>query len=158
MTHILFVCLGNICRSPLAEGIAKAIATHDHLPCHIDSAGTSHFHVGEAPCADSIKVAKMHQIDISTLRAREVTPQDATTFDHIIAMDHQNKKTLQAMGFERVSLLGEYGGYEGKDVPDPYYFNSFDEGIESVYEMIASCVEDLMAQICQEPTQGEGDV
>jgi len=144
MTKILFVCLGNICRSPLAEGIAKSIAKKRSFVCKIDSAGTSDFHAGEPPCKDSIKVANLHHIDITSLRARQVIPDDAKAFDYVIAMDAQNKQTLKEMGFEDVYLLGEFGGYEGKDVPDPYFFDTFDDGIKSVYTMISECVEDFI--------------
>ena len=144
MTKILFVCQGNICRSPLAEGIAKAVAREKLFLCTIDSAGTSSFHEGEHPCADSIRIAKMHYINISSLRARQVQRADAQSFDYVIAMDSGNKKTLQEMGFKNIYLLGDFGGYEGKDVPDPYFFDTFDEEIKNVYTMIETCVEDFI--------------
>jgi len=144
MTKILFVCLGNICRSPLAEGIAKSVARERLFLCDIDSAGTSGFHEGEHPCKDSIRIAKMHDINIASLRARQVKRSDAKDFDYVIAMDKENKRTLEEMGFENVYLLGEFGGYEGKDVPDPYFFDTFDDGIKNVYTMIATCVEDFI--------------
>lgn len=150
MTKILFVCLGNICRSPLAEGIAKSLAREKLFLCDIDSAGTSNFHEGEHPCEDSIRIAKMHHIDISTLRARQVRRSDAKHFDYIVAMDAQNKKALEGMGFENVYLLGDFGGYEGKDVPDPYFFDTFDEGIKNVYTMISACVEDFIEKVSNE--------
>jgi protein-tyrosine phosphatase len=152
MSKILFVCLGNICRSPLAEGIAKNIIQKKGLNFTIDSAGISSFHEGETPCKDSIKIAKMHNIDISKLRARQVRRTDKDIYDHIIAMDAKNKKVLETMRFENVHLLGDFANYEGADVPDPYFFDTFDESIQNVYTMIEVCVEDLI-DILEEATK-----
>jgi len=150
MKKILFVCLGNICRSPLAEGIARNIAREKLFLCEVDPAGTSGFHVGEPPCEDSIRIAKMHDINISKLRARQVTRNDIGRFDYVVAMDAENRKNLEKMGFENVYLLGDFAGYEGKDVPDPYFFESFDDGIKNVYTMISSCVEDFIQKAADE--------
>ncbi|WP_295418252.1 low molecular weight protein-tyrosine-phosphatase [Sulfurovum sp.] len=141
---ILFVCVGNICRSPLAEGIAREISKRKNLALEIDSAGISSWHEGEVPCADSIKIAKMHHVDISKLRARQVKITDKDKFDHVVAMDAKNKKKLETLGFTNVYLLGEFADYLGADVPDPYFFDTFDENIENVYTMIEACVEDLI--------------
>ncbi|MBD3791072.1 MAG: low molecular weight phosphotyrosine protein phosphatase [Campylobacterales bacterium] len=143
---ILFVCLGNICRSPLAEGVAQKHIDVKHLPFYAESAGTSSWHEGEAPCHSSIKVAQNYGIDISQQRSRPVTRADITAFDYVIAMDAQNQADLRSFGFEKVYRLGEFGGYRGADVPDPYYFKGF-EGFEKVYEMVACCVEDILSQI-----------
>ena len=143
---ILFVCLGNICRSPLAEGIAQKHIDAHKLPFYVESAGTSSWHKGEAPCRNSVKVAKNYGIDISGQRSRPVKKPDIISFDYVIAMDTQNQTDLQAFGFEKVYRLGEFGGYRGADVPDPYFFKGF-EGFEKVYEMVACCVEDILAQI-----------
>jgi len=146
MKRILFVCLGNICRSPIAEGVARHIITQKGVPLKVDSAGTSAWHQGEAPCTHSIKVCQQHGIDISKQTSRPVKKSDKADFDYIVAMDAQNKKELEAMGFQDVILLGDLGGYDGADVPDPYYFPGF-EGFEKVYEMIARATGDLIAQI-----------
>jgi len=143
MQSILFVCLGNICRSPLAEGIAKSKAKKMALSIVIDSAGTGDWHLGEPPCENSIKVARMHGIDISTLRARQVTKEDLEQFDLIVALDESNLMNLKKMGAKNLVKLGEYG-YNGEDVPDPYFFNGF-EGFEKVYEMIDVCVNNLFS-------------
>lgn len=143
---ILFVCLGNICRSPLAEGIAKDLAQKKGLDIVVDSAGTSRYHIGEPPCDYSIKVAKENGIDISNLRAREVTKADKDKFDLIIALDRNNQKDLAKIGIN-AKLLGEYAGYKAIDVPDPYYFKSYDEGIKEVFIMIKNCVEDLLEDL-----------
>ncbi len=147
MAKILFVCLGNICRSPLAEGIAKSINKKLNLDHIIDSAGTSSWHEGEVPCSDSIKIAKMNEIDISKLRARQVKRTDMNIFDYIVAMDADNKKKLEALGFKNVYLLGEFADYLGMDVPDPYFFDTFDNRIKHVYKMVEICVKDFIEKI-----------
>ena len=141
---ILFVCLGNICRSPLAEGIAKQIAAKEGLDLLVDSCGTGSWHVGESPCEDSIRVAKTHGLDISHQRARQITKKDIETFELIIALDDKNLHDLKAMGGTNVQKLGAYG-YNSEDVPDPYFFPGY-EGFEKVYEMIESCVTNLLKQ------------
>ena len=145
MRAILFVCLGNICRSPLAEGIAREAARKKGLSLRIDSAGTGSWHVGEAPCANSVKVAAMHGIDISTQRARQVRKEDFEAFDLIIGLDASNMKNLEAMGAKNLVKLGSYAE-EGKDVPDPYFFEGF-EGFLEVYRMIERCVGALLEEI-----------
>jgi len=140
----LFVCLGNICRSPLAEGIAQKYALERGLNFTIDSCGTGDWHEGEAPCADSIKVAREHQLDILSQRARQIRPQDLLEFEHIIVLDDNNLRDLKAMGATNVSKLGFYG-YDNADVPDPYFFNGY-EGFDKVYEMIDTCVSNLLSK------------
>ena len=142
MTSILFVCLGNICRSPLAEGIARKITTEKGLAIHIDSAGTGNWHVGEAPCQHSIKVAKNHNIDISMLRARQVNKADFSKFDIIVALDQNNYNDLKKLGCTNLFKLGAFG-HKDADVPDPYFFDGF-EGFEMVFSMIESCVKELL--------------
>ncbi len=142
MNSILFVCLGNICRSPLAEGVARTLIEQGGHGITVDSAGTGHWHVGEAPCAHSVTVARNHGIDISRLRARQVTKDDFKTFDLIVALDASNYRDLKAMGCQNLVKLGDYG-HKGADVPDPYFFEGF-EGFEHVYTMIESCVNNLI--------------
>lgn len=146
MERILFVCLGNICRSPLAHGVAENIAKSKTLPVMIDSAGTSDWHEGETPCEHSIEIADQYNVDIREQRSRPITEQDISNFKYVVAMDKQNKADLEAFGFEKVYLLGDYGNFKGEDVPDPYFFNGF-EGFETVYNMIAICVEDFMHKV-----------
>ncbi len=141
VSSLLFVCLGNICRSPLAEGLAKQYADKYGLDLVIDSCGTGNWHVGEPPCEDSIRVAKMHGLDISQQRSRQITQKDIERFELIIALDEKNLRDLKAMGAKNVVKLGDYG-YKGEDVPDPYFFPGY-EGFEKVYEMIELCVENL---------------
>jgi len=149
MKQILFVCLGNICRSPIAEGVAKKLVKEHRLDCIIDSAGTSAWHKGEPPCDNSIKVAEKNGIDISKQTSRPVTSEDCRKFDYVIAMDAQNQKDLESKGFQNVYLLGEFGGYSGRDVPDPYYFQGF-EGFEKVYRMIETSLKDFINKVKNE--------
>ncbi len=148
MRKILFVCLGNICRSPIAEGVARSVIAREGLPYEVDSAGTSDWHKGEHPCANSILVASRHGIDISSQRSRPVIAADRERFDIIIALDRSNRSDLQNMGFAEVYLLGEFGGYGGRDVPDPYHYPD-GEGFEKVYEMIEKATEDLLKQFAK---------
>jgi protein-tyrosine phosphatase len=145
---ILFVCLGNICRSPLAKGIAIKKAKEKNLDIFIDSAATSNYHIGERPCDYSIKIAKLNGIEISNYRARQVNNQDKK-FDLIIALDKSNKKNLEKLGFKNIKLLGEYGGFNGADVPDPYFFESFNKGMKEVFDMIEKSIEDLLEKIAK---------
>ena len=145
---ILFVCLGNICRSPLAEGVAQNILEKEGLNLVVDSAGTSNWHEGEAPCAHSIKIARENEVDISQQRSRPVTKQDIEDFDYVLAMDAQNKSDLENFGFTNVYKLGDFGGYKGANVPDPYFFPGF-EGFKKVFEMVDVCVKDFLEQECR---------
>jgi protein-tyrosine phosphatase len=145
MKSILFVCLGNICRSPIAEGVAKKLIEEGGHSITVDSAGTGNWHVGEAPCKHSVTVAKNHAVDISHLRARQVKKADFSTFDIIVALDESNYRDLKALGCQNLVKLGDYG-HEGADVPDPYFFNGF-EGFEHVYTMIESCVNKLLNSV-----------
>jgi len=147
MRRVLFVCWGNICRSPIAEGIARSMAKEQNLDLIIDSAGTSQRYENEVPCPDSIKIAKQHDIDISRLRARTISRQDKTTFDYIIAMDAVIKEKLETLGYFNVDLLGNFSNYNGADVPDPYFFDDFEaEKLEEIYIMIEDCIKDFIIQ------------
>lgn len=154
---ILFVCLGNICRSPLAEGLARHLATNFNLPLRIDSAGTSSWHSDEAPHSHSCVLAKQHGFDIDHLRARQVSIYRDEAFDLIIALDQNNYYDLLNLGFsrEKVYKLGDFG-LEGADIPDPYGLS--DNGFARVYEMIELCIRNLLSlyhpEICATiPTQ-----
>lgn len=144
MKSILFVCLGSICRSPIAEGVARKLIEQGGHDITVDSAGTGHWHAGEKPCGHSVTVAKNHGIDISGLRARQVKKADFITFDLIVALDQSNYDDLKAMGAINLVKLGGFG-YEGADVPDPYFFKEF-EGFEHVFTMIESCVKELLSR------------
>lgn len=142
MKRILFVCLGNICRSPLAQAVAEEYALKHQKEFEIDSAGTGNWHVGEAPCENSIKIAKQKSLDISTYKARQVTKKDFTYYDLIIGLDENNLRNLKAMGCKNVLKLGDFG-FNGEDVPDPYFFDGF-EGFEKIFNMIEVCVHTLL--------------
>ncbi len=139
---ILFVCLGNICRSPLAEGIAKAYIKEKNLDLIIDSAGTGHWHIGEKPCENSIKVAKLNGVDISNQKARQVKKEDFKNFDLIVGLDDSNISNLKNLGCKNPLKLGSFG-FDGECVPDPYFFDGF-EGFDKVFEMIDICVKNLI--------------
>lgn len=139
---ILFVCLGNICRSPIAQGIAENFAKNNNLQLNIQSAGTGSWHIGESPCDHSIKIAKQKGIDISHQRARQVKSEDFTKFDLIIGLDSNNIQNLKNMGCKNPLKLGDFG-FNSEDVPDPYFFDGF-EGFDKVFNMIDICVKNLI--------------
>ena len=139
---ILFVCLGNICRSPIAEGVAKEYIKKQKLDILVDSAGTGSWHIGEKPCENSIKVAKLNGIDISNQKARQVKKEDFNKFDLIVGLDDSNISNLKKLGCNNPIKLGNFG-FDGECVPDPYFFDGF-EGFHNVYNMIDSCVKNLI--------------
>ena len=132
---VLMVCLGNICRSPLAEAALRQAAEREGLALHVDSAGTGGWHVGNPPDHRAQEVAqRLGDIDISDLRARQVSAQDFYSFDHILAMDSNNLADLQALRPSDATanlalLLDHVPGQQGNAVADPYY------GDISVFEM-----------------------
>ncbi len=144
MKSVLFVCLGNICRSPLAHGVAADYIEKNGLDILVDSCGTSDWHTGEAPCHNSIKVGSLHSIDISSLEARQIVKDDFEKFDMIIALDDSNVSNILNLGCppHKLTKLGLYG-YKNQDVPDPYFFDGF-EGFEKVYTMIEECTIELI--------------
>lgn len=139
---ILFVCLGNICRSPLAEGIAKNYIKEKNLNLIIESAGTGHWHIGEKPCENSIKVALLNGVDISNQKARQVKKEYFKNFDLIVGLDDSNIQNLKNLGCKNPLKLGTFG-FNGECVPDPYFFDGF-EGFDKVFEMIDICVRNLI--------------
>lgn len=138
MIRILMVCLGNICRSPLAHGILQSKLSKEHF--HIDSAGTAAYHVGEKPDYRSIEVAKKYGLDISKQKARQFKVVDFDTFDYIYAMDQSNYSNIICLArnnedIAKVKLfLEENDSVVNKNVPDPYYGN--EDGFENVYQLI----------------------
>lgn len=141
---IMFVCLGNICRSPIAHGVALKYAKENNLDIVIDSAGTGDWHIGNAPCEHSIEVAKQNNVDISKQKARQVTKEDFSKFDLVVGLDDSNVANIKNLGCENVLKLGDFG-YEGADVPDPYFFDGF-EGFDKVFEMIEICTINLIKE------------
>jgi protein-tyrosine phosphatase len=129
MQSILFLCLGNICRSPMAEGATRAAFADAGLYMDIDSAGTGDWHIGRAPDRRAQATAKAHGVDISTLSARQIDPEDFQRFDLILAADHENLADAQAMAppgaRARLALmLDMVPDRVGQAVTDPYYGNS----------------------------------
>ncbi len=144
MKSILFVCLGNICRSPLAQGIAERLIREKQLDIKVDSAGTGDWHIGEAPCLNSIKVAAANGIDIASQKARQVTEADFQSYELIVALDKSNYDNLKKMGASNLIKLGHFG-HNNEDVPDPFFFPGF-EGFDKVFAMIESCVTQLLRE------------
>lgn len=143
-SRILFVCLGNICRSPTAEGVMRRIAPDVTL----DSAGTGDWHLGEPPYGPMQKAAKARGYDLSGLRARQVTPDDFDHFDRIYAMDDSNLRHLERMrpaygAAELSRLLDLLPDQPLRDVPDPYYTRNFNETLDLVEEACSALARDL---------------
>jgi protein-tyrosine phosphatase len=137
-TKVLMVCLGNICRSPLAEGILQSkLPKQDYF---IDSAGTANYHIGDAPDNRSIITAKKFGIDISQQKCRQITKSDFETFDYIYVMDASNYKNVIALAPDEKSkqkvkvILKELHTNEGFEVPDPYYGEM--EDFEHVFHLL----------------------
>ncbi|WP_345992955.1 low molecular weight protein-tyrosine-phosphatase [Sulfurimonas sp. HSL-1716] len=145
MNSVIFVCLGNICRSPIAEGVAKKLADEKALVVKVSSAGTGNWHVGETPCANSVKVARKNGINISSFKASQITKKEFEEFEYVIALDQSNYNDLKRLGAKNLYKLGSFG-YNDEDVPDPYFFDGF-EGFDRVYEMIESCVTVMFAEL-----------
>lgn len=144
--RILMVCLGNICRSPLAEGILKEKIRKYNLNWTVDSAGTSGWHSGELPDNRSIHIAKKHGIDITDQKSRKVRSIDYEEFDLIYAMDVQNQKDLISLArpeeIEKIKLiLNESHPEKNKSVPDPYWD---DNGFEKVYKMLDEACDKII--------------
>jgi len=140
MPSIIFICLGNICRSSLAEGVAKKRAKELGLDIVIESAGLSTYHNGENPCAISTELGKKHGIDISKQVSQHVSEFDLVSFDLVVALDESNKKELLAIGLTDVKKLGDFG-FSGKDVADLYYEP---EKVDEVWEMVSLGVEEIL--------------
>ena len=143
MTRILMVCLGNICRSPLAHGIMESKLPEDHF--YVDSAGTAAYHIGNIPDRRSIAVAKKYGLDISTQSARQFTVADFDAFDYIYAMDSSNYNNIISLArnntdIKKVQLfLDANPSVQNKNMPDPYYGEQ--DGFEYVYKLVNETCE-----------------
>ena len=153
MIKVLFVCLGNICRSPTAEGVFQQLLVDEGLGDRIlvDSAGTGNWHVGNPPDSRAQQAAEGRGLNISGLRGRQVSHHDFGEFDYILAMDRSNLADLKAMApasfSDRISLfLSHTENYQEDEVPDPYYGGGFD----LVFDMIESASRDFLAVIRQQ--------
>ena len=143
------VCLGNICRSPLAEGIMQKLSHENGYDIHVDSAGTSGWHNGELPDKRSIEVAAAHGIDITHQRSRLFTRQDFDRFDLILAMDSSNYQNIIQLASNetdksKVKLILNYlYPQENRAVPDPYY----EGGFEGVYSMLEKACHKIIEEL-----------
>ena len=155
---ILMVCLGNICRSPLAEGILKEKINSRALQAEIDSAGTAAYHDGEKPDPRSQAIAFKHGIDISKQRARQFEVGDFEKFDRIFAMDSHNLQDLVALANNRQEaekvemILNKVHPDEDRSVPDPYYGGS--DGFQKVYNMLNAACEIIADEIAASQKTG----
>lgn len=154
ITHrILFICMGNICRSPLAEGVFlhKARERGVHSNFEVDSAGTGGWHAGDPPDHRSIEVAEENGIELVS-RARQVRSSDFEEFDLLICMDEDNARELKRMGCpqEKIKLLLEYHEESShNEVPDPYYGGQ--DGFLLMHQLIDDAVDKLLQQLDSEP-------
>jgi protein-tyrosine phosphatase len=152
VTRILFVCLGNICRSPTVEGVARELARREapQLSLHFDSAGTADYHTGDPPDARSIRAAQARGYDISALRARQLQRADFQHFDLLLAMDAENLSNVlriaPAGAAQRARLFLDYAQDAGtRSVPDPYYGDA--AGFERVIDLAEHGVRGLLRDI-----------
>jgi protein-tyrosine phosphatase len=153
---ILFVCLGNICRSPTAEAVLRTLAAREapELALEVDSAGTAAYHVGQAPDPRTRAAAARRGYDLSALRARSLEPGDFERFDLILAMDRENLTALRrrapAHVHERLRLFLEFSPDETPaEVPDPYYGGP--NGFEEVLDLIETATRGLLAHLRERP-------
>ena len=152
MIHILFVCLGNICRSPLAESVFRHLARERGVErrFEIDSAGTSGWHVGDPPDARSVATARARGVEVCGA-SRKLVAEDLRRFDYVIAMDRENLANITRLqtasgGGARVHLLREWDPEPGQpDVPDPYYGG--ERGFEDVLDLVEAACRGLVAEI-----------
>jgi len=151
--RVLFVCLGNICRSPMAEGAFRAAAKRHGLECAVDSAGTASYHIGQPPDPRAIAVARRNGVEIGNLRARQITREDFYSFTHIIAMDGANLAGISARSPRDATaqlglLMDAVDGRKGEPVVDPYYG---DEALFArVWSDIVMATEVLAARFARE--------
>ena len=158
-TRILFVCTGNICRSPTAEGVLRKVIERTGMAgrIEVDSAGTHGYHVGDPPDERSQQAAKRRGYDISGLRGRRVSPEDFRRFDIILAMDREHLEILECSrptgATCRIGLLLEYcSRFEEEEVPDPYYGGP--DGFEHVLDLIEDAATGLIAALRNERPKG----
>jgi protein-tyrosine phosphatase len=153
MKSILFVCTGNICRSPSADAILRHLAEERGLDLFIDSVGTHGYHVGEQPDHRSMEIAVKRGIEMSFLRARKLEQKDFEKFDLLIAMDNGHLSTMRNLcppeHDHKLGLFLDYlQGHEGMDVPDPYYgsMKDFEEAFDLIYQGCDSIIRSYTGQ------------
>lgn len=151
MTRVLFVCLGNICRSPTAHGVFESLVKARGLDdlILIDSCGTGGWHIGESPDKRATAHAKKRGYDLSHLRARQVQSNDFNEFDYILAMDEANLRELDLLCPKDAKVIPQlflsFGDYSETEVPDPYYGG--EQGFEHVLDLVESACEGLLEDI-----------
>ncbi|WP_339933905.1 low molecular weight protein-tyrosine-phosphatase [Vreelandella glaciei] len=151
---VLFVCLGNICRSPTAEGVFRRALEQAGLAddVEIDSCGVGSWHVGKAPDSRAQQAALCRGIDLSGLRARQLNVQDFAEFDYVLGMDQDNLRAIRDLkpvnSQAHVGLFLDFAGTPGAEVPDPYYGG--DEGFENVLNMIEAASNGLIQHLKRE--------
>ena len=151
MINVLFVCMGNICRSPTAEGVFRHVVEESGLTSeiNIDSAGTHAYHIGEQPDARAQATARKRGIDLSSQRARKVQHHDFDRFDYILAMDADNHAELLQLANGSADNLHMFlkfsSNFAERDVPDPYYGG--DQGFEHVLNLVEDASQGLLAHI-----------
>jgi protein-tyrosine phosphatase len=151
MSQILFVCLGNICRSPSAQAIFEDLLEPRNIAdmVMVDSAGTSDYHIGEPPCQTMQRAARVRGIDMSHMRSRQIRPEDFERFDHIYALDEANLSDLLRMAppehHHKIKLFLAYAPDLGPDVPDPYYGGH--NQAERVLDIIEEGAEALLSHL-----------
>jgi len=157
MIKVLFVCMGNICRSPTAEGVFRQVVDAAGLAgnIQIDSAGTHDYHIGAAPDQRAQQAAAKRGYDLATLRGRQVSPADFLEFDYILAMDLHNLSILKSHcpppQAHKLGLFMEFSSaFEQREVPDPYYGGT--QGFETVLDMIEDAAKGLLAEVKQNAT------
>ena len=150
--NVVFVCMGNICRSPTAEGVFRHVVKERNLQdvIKIDSAGTHAYHIGEPPDSRSQATAKSRGVDLSAQRARKVEAIDFERFDYVIAMDRSNYENLKALATveqqEKLHLFMNFTNeWDNAEVPDPYYGGG--DGFKNVFDMVQSASEGLLEVI-----------
>ena len=154
MPKVLFVCLGNICRSAIAEGILIHKIKSHGLALSIDSAGTSNYHIGKAPDKRMQHKAIEHGLDIAYQRGRQFIVEDFDAFDYIFAMDESNKENILSLArtsedTNKVDLfLEQYHPHENKNVPDPYYGGN--QGFEVVYQLLDLACDNFIKSLKNE--------
>ena len=151
---VLFVCLGNICRSPTAEGVFRHKVRLAGLEnrIHIDSAGTGAWHVGNPPDSRAQSVAAARGISMAGQRARKVRYEDFERFDYVLAMDRENLEDLRAMApdehYDKIRLFLEFAEQRAEtEVPDPYYGGP--QGFEHVFDLVEEAADGLLADIVE---------
>jgi len=149
---VLFVCMGNICRSPTAEGVFRHLVRQENLEAviHTDSAGTHAYHIGNPPDTRALATAERRGITLHDLRARRVLAEDFDRFDYVLAMDQDNYQILSAIcpsGYEtRLRMLMEFAPHlKIPEVPDPYYGGA--SGFDRVFDMVEEAARGLLADI-----------